>query len=245
MRKKQADPARTVTIAGISVALSRKSIRHAYLRVKRTAGLVTLSVPRTMPEAAIERFVREKADWIFHQLQKPVPPTHTAERSFLNGNAVTLWGRAYPLNCYSGARYAITLTGDTARMTAPSSSTPKRREAFARAWCREQLTAEIARVLPAWEAATGLKAAAIRTKDMKTRWGSCNVQTKTLWFNLQLVKLPPRCLDYVVLHELLHLAERGHGQRFYALLSRYMPDWKQQKAVLNGRESRAEVSCGS
>ncbi len=235
---KQADKARSVTIAGVPLALTRKRIRHAYLRVKRAEGLVTLSVPWTMPEAAIERFVREKAGWIQAQLQKPVPPAHTAERTFLTGNTFTLWGGAYALEYHTGARYAITLTGDTAILTAPKNSTPERREAFARKWCRALLTAEIARMLPAWETATGLKAADFRTKDMKTRWGSCNIKTKTLWFNLQLMKMPSNCLEYVVLHELLHLAERGHGKRFYALLSRYMPDWKQRKAVLGGRQPR-------
>ena len=238
---KQPDKARIVTIAGIAVELHRKHIRHAYLRVKRLTGLVTLSVPWTMPEAAIERFVREKAGWIKKQLQKPVPPAHTAERTFINDDTLTVWGKTYPLELRTGARYAITLIGDAGILTVPKNSTTERRESFARKWCRELLTTEIARLLPAWEAATGLKAADFRTKDMKTRWGSCNTKTGVLWFSLQLVKFPVECLDYVVLHELLHLTERSHGQRFYALLSRYLPGWKQWKAILSGRQPKGEI----
>lgn len=233
---KQPERMRTVTIAGIAVELRRKHILHAYLRVRRPAGPVTLSVPWAMPEAMIERFVREKAGWIRKQLQKPVPPAQTAERTFAGGDTLAVWGKAYALEIRSGTRYAITLTGTAAIMTAPRGGTPERREAFAREWARELLKAETAPLLNKWEAATGLKAAGFRTKDMKTRWGSCNIKTKTLWFNLQLAKLPVECLDYVVLHELLHQTERSHGKRFYALLSRYMPDWKQRKAALNGRQ---------
>ena len=235
---KQSAQAQTVSIAGIQLELRRKHIRHAYLRVKRPAGLVTLSVPWTMPDAAIERFVREKAGWIVTQLQKPVSAAPIPDRSFITGGTLAVWGKPYTLAFRQGTRYAIALLDDTARMTIPKNSTPESREAFARRWCRTLLMAEIARMLPAWEASTGLKAADFRTKDMKTRWGSCNTKAKRLWLNLQLVKLPPACLEYVVLHELLHLTERGHGKRFYALLSHYMPDWKQRKALLGGRQPR-------
>jgi predicted metal-dependent hydrolase len=238
---KQTDRAQTLTIAGISVELTQKNIKHAYLRVKRPAGAVTLSAPRTMPDDAIERFVREKAGWIQKQLEKPVPLTRAEERSFISGETLAVWGRAYPLELRLGTRYAIVLDGDAAVLTAPRNGTPARREAFARQWVRELLKAEAARMLQQWEAATGLKAAGFRTKDMKTRWGSCNIKTRLLWFNLQLVKLPPACLDYVVLHELLHLAERSHGKRFYALLSSYMPGWKSVKAELSGRRPRVGI----
>ena len=140
-----------------------------------------------------------------------------------------------------GVRYTIALGGDAALLVVPRNGTPARREAYARQWARKLLMAEAVRMLQKWEAATGLNAAGFRTKDMKTRWGSCNTKTKLLWFNLQLVKLPLACLDYVVLHELLHLAERSHGKRFYALLSSYMPGWKSVKAELTGRRPRAGI----
>ena len=228
----------TMEIAGIPVEVTRKHIRHAYLRVKRPTGAVTLSVPWTMTNVAISSFVLEKSDWIQRQLAKPVPAAHAADRTFAGGNTMTVWGQAYQLKLRTGTRYAIALSGDAAVMTAPKNSTADRREAFAREWIRALLMAEAAPLLARWEAVTSLKASGFRTRDMKTRWGTCNTKTGLLWFSLQLAKFPVECLNYVVLHELLHLAERSHGKRFYALLSRYMPDWKHWKSLLGGRQPR-------
>jgi len=237
---KHREQTQTMEIAGIPVEITRKHIRHAYLRVKRLTGTVALSVPWTMNNATISRLYRRKLIWIERQLAKPVPAAHTADRTFAGSDTMIVWGQAYRLELRTGTRYAIALSGDTAVMTAPKNSTADRCDAFVREWIRALLMAEAAPLLARWEAATGLKASGFRTRDMKTRWGTCNTKTGLLWFSLQLAKFPVECLNYVVLHELLHLAERSHGKRFYALLSHYMPDWKHWKSLLGGRQPRAE-----
>ena len=103
----------------------------------------------------------------------------------------------------------------------------------ARKWYREVLKTEITRVLPKYEKITGLKATDWQTKYMTTRWGTCNSKTGKIWLNLQLVKKTPKCLEYVILHELIHLIEKNHGDRFVSLMDKYMPMWREIKVTLN------------
>jgi len=100
-------------------------------------------------------------------------------------------------------------------------------------WYRPILKAKIAEQLPALEAQTGLYCSEWRVKDMKTRWGSCNITKKRIWLNLKLVQYPPECLEYVILHELIHLKVPNHSADFYAELDQYMPDWQMRRKLLN------------
>jgi len=100
-------------------------------------------------------------------------------------------------------------------------------------WYRPILKAKIAELLPALEAQTGLYCSEWRVKDMKTRWGSCNITKKRIWLNLKLVQYPPECLEYVILHELIHLKVSNHSADFYAELDQYMPDWQMRRKLLN------------
>ena len=100
-------------------------------------------------------------------------------------------------------------------------------------WYRPILKAKIAELLPALEAQTGLYCSEWRVKDMKIRWGSCNITKKRIWLNLKLVQYPPECLEYVILHELIHLKVPNHSADFYAELDQYMPDWQMRRKILN------------
>ena len=100
-------------------------------------------------------------------------------------------------------------------------------------WYRPILKAKIVELLPALEAQTGLYCSEWRVKDMKTRWGSCNTTKKRIWLNLKLVQYPPECLEYVILHELIHLKVPNHSADFYAELDQYMPDWQMCRKILN------------
>ena len=100
-------------------------------------------------------------------------------------------------------------------------------------WYRPILKAKIAELLPALEAQTRLYCSEWRVKDMKTRWGSCNITKKRIWLNLKLVQYPPECLEYVILHELIHLKVPNHSADFYAELDQYMPDWQMRRKILN------------
>jgi len=127
------------------------------------------------------------------------------------------------------------VSGDKAVLTVRRESTPEQREAFIREWYRGLLKEEIAGRLPKWENKTGLKASGWQTKYMTTRWGTCTRKTGKIWLNLQLAKKTPECLEYVILHELVHLVEKTHNKRFVSLMDKYMPMWREVKATLNGQ----------
>ncbi|MBM4429504.1 MAG: M48 family metallopeptidase, partial [Chloroflexi bacterium] len=103
-------------------------------------------------------------------------------------------------------------------------------------WYRERLRELVPPLLARWESTLGVRSAEWRIRKMKTRWGSCSLKARRIWLNLKLAKKPEACLEFIVVHELLHLIERGHGARFRALLDRYLPDWRERRRML--RESR-------
>lgn len=127
------------------------------------------------------------------------------------------------------------LSGDKAVLTVRKESTAEQRESFIREWYRELLKSEVARLLPKWEKITSLKATSWQTKYMTTRWGTCNTKTGKIWVNLQLAKKTPECLEYIILHELVHLVEKKHNERFVLLMDRYMPMWREINVTLNGQ----------
>jgi len=219
-------------IAGIPVAVQRKRIKNLHLYVKPPDGRVLVTAPMQMDDETIARFVSSKADWLQKHVAKFAGRPAPAEARYETGETLLVWGRPYRLEVRPGGRYALALSGDTAVLTARKGSDAARRERYVYEWYRARLTAEIARRLPAWETATGLHATSFQIKRMSTRWGTCNVKTGKLWFSLHLAQKPIECLDYIILHELLHLKERGHNKRFYGLLDRYMPGWKARKAAL-------------
>ena len=226
-------------IAGIPVAVQRKRIKHLHLYVKPPDGHVLVTAPLAMSDAAIEQFVSSKADWLQTHVARFAGRPAPVMMRYETGETLLVFGRLYRLLVQQGGRYALTLSGDTAVLTARGGSTPAQREAHVWAWYRALLAQEIARRMPTWETATGLRASGFQIKRMSTRWGTCNIKTRKIWFSLHLAEKSPECLDYIILHELLHLRERGHNARFYALLGHYMPGWKQYKDRLNNKAPRA------
>jgi predicted metal-dependent hydrolase len=224
-----------LNISGISIEVCKKEIKNMHLYVKPPNGNVTVSAPLTMSDAAIERFVRTRISWIKKQVIKFDNQPRQSEREYVSGETLYIWGKQYYLQTEFGNMNSLVLSGNKAVLTVRKESTAGQRENFVREWCRELLKAEIAWLLPKWETATGLKAAGWQTKYMTTRWGTCNTKTGKIWLNLQLAKKTPECLEYVVLHELVHLVEKTHNERFVSLMDKYMPMWREVKTTLNGQ----------
>ncbi len=224
-----------LNVAGIPIEVRRKNIKNLHLYVKPPDGHVLVTAPLSMRDETIERFVRTKADWLTKHVARCQSRPRPETLAYQTGETLMVWGRPYPLLVRQGGKAAMALSGGAAVLTARPGSTAAQREKAVREWYRRMLKAEIERRLPAWEAATGLRATSWQTKAMSTRWGTCNPKTGKLWFNVRLAEKPPECLHYIILHELLHLTERGHNARFYGLMDRYMPGWRERKALLNGK----------
>lgn len=224
-----------LTISGIPIEVCKKNIKNMHLYVKPPNGFVTVSAPLTMSDDAIERFVRTKASWIKKQVAKFDSQARQSEREYVSGETLYVWGKQYYLQIKFGSKNTLVLTGDKAILTVSKESTPQQRENFVREWYPEQLKAEITRLLPKWEKITDSQATGWQTKYMTTRWGTCNTKTGKIWLNLQLAKKTPECLEYVILHELVHLTEKNHNERFILLMDKFMPMWREVKTKLNGQ----------
>ncbi len=224
-----------LNISGIPIEVCKKDIKNMHLYVKPPNGSVTVSAPLSMSDEAIERFVRTKTSWIKKQISKFDNQPRQSEREYVSGETMYVWGTQYYLMTEYGNKNSLSLSGDKAVLTVREESTAEQRETFVREWYRELLKAEVVRLLPKWEKITGLKAASWQTKYMTTKWGTCNTETSKIWLNLQLAKKTPECLEYVILHELVHLVEKKHNERFVALMDSYMPMWREVKVTLNGQ----------
>jgi hypothetical protein len=224
-----------LVISDIPIEVNKKSIKNMHLYVKPPHGKVSVSAPLNMSDDAIERFVRTKFSWIRKQIEKYDDQPRQTEREYVSGETFYVWGKQYYLQTEYGSKNSIVLLRDKAILTIRKESTTEQRENFVREWYREQLKTEIVRLLPKWEKITGLKSYGWQTKYMTTRWGTCNNKTGKLWFNLQLAKKTTECLEYVILHELCHLAEKNHSEQFIAMMDKYMPLWREVKVALNGQ----------
>ncbi len=226
---------KVITVAGIEATLVRKKVKNVRVTVLPPDGRVRVCAPKVYPEALIRAFLAEKADWIRTHAEK-VRNAHANEpKQYKSGETVRLFGKAYPLcvlenqtqngAALNASRIVLSLRGEPEK---------EKRKAVLNAWLRERLKAEIEHYLPLWSEITGLVPNEWTVRNMTSRWGSCNTQTKKITLNLQLAHYPLSCLEYVILHELAHLRVRGHGPDFKAILDRYMPDWKARKKLLNG-----------
>jgi len=222
----------TLIISGIIVEINKKDVKSMRLYVKPPNGDVTVSAPLSMSDEVIEKFVKSKTGWIKEQVEKIRNLYYSPEREYVSGETINVWGKQYNLELKFGNKYSLILCDDTAILTARKTSTVDQRKKFVHEWYRELLIAEITRLLPKWEEKTNLKVSSWHTKYMTTRWGTCKSKQRKIWFNLQLAAKPTECLEYIILHELMHFIERGHNKTFYSLLGKYMPSWKKVRALL-------------
>lgn len=225
-----------VIVSGIQIEVRKKKIKNLHLYVKPPDGKVFVSAPLDMSDEAIERFVRTKVSWIKKQVNKFEVQPRQSEREYVSGETLHVWGKQYFLQVDFGTgKNMLVLSGDKAILTVRKDSTAEQRDNFVKEWYRGLLKGEVARLLPKWEKITGLKCDDWQTKYMTTRWGTCNTVKRKIWFNLQLAKKTPESLEYIILHELLHLIEKNHNEHFVSLMDAYMPYWREVKRGLNGQ----------
>ena len=232
-------------VDGLRITVERKAIRNLYLRVKPDG--IRLTAPRTADDAQLRRFVRAKWDWLdAHGTQR-----QTYVPRFVDGERFPLWGAHVPLEVeVVRGKPRFVFTGGVLRLYRGAEADAAACQAALLSFYRAQLDAALPAVAAEREALMGLHARSWRLRDMSSRWGSCTVKTGDIRLNVQLAKFPPACLAYLVTHELAHLEIPGHGPRFYDLVERYDPRWREAKALLrSGMEvlppegSAADIFC--
>ena len=226
---------KVLTVAGIEAILVRKKVKNVRVTILPPDGSVRVTAPKLYPEALIRAFLTDKADWIRTHSER-IRQSHADEpKEYASGEPVRLFGRTLPLLVLENQKKnGVMLDADRIILSLRGTTTKEKREAVLNAWLKERLLAEIEYYLPLWSELTGLVPSEWTVRSMTSRWGSCNTRTKKITLNLQLVRYPAICLEYVILHELAHLRVHGHGPDFKAILDAFMPDWKARKKLLNG-----------
>ena len=223
-----------IVISGIPIDIQKKNIKNMHLQVKPPDGHVVISAPASMDDKAIEVYARTNLSWVKKQIEKFQQQPRSAKRQYVSGETMYIWGKQYYLTFIPDSqKNNFEIQGDKVLLSMREDSTVRQRENYVREQYRLLLKGEIERLLPKWETITGLKCDSWQTKYMVTRWGTCNTDKKKLWFNLQLAQKPIECLDYVILHELIHLRERTHNSTFIAYMDIYMKNWRAVRKELN------------
>lgn len=227
--------ARRITIGGIAVDVVRKDIKNLHLGVYPPHGRVRVAAPLVVSDEAVRLAVIDKLGWIKRQRTKFAEQPRQSHRQMVNGESHYFLGRRYRLRVHEQvgpAHVALRGIASLDLFTRPGTS-PEQREAILSQWYRDQLKVLIPRLLEKWQPRVRVQVAAWGVKKMKTKWGSCNVDSRRVWLNLELAKKPLQCLEYIVVHELVHLLERHHNERFTALMDGLMPSWRAHRRELN------------
>ena len=223
-----------LNVGGIDISAEKKQIKNMYIRVIPPGGKVKIIAPVSATEDAIRMFAVSRIAWIKKQRQKFVEQPRQTERRYVTGESYYLWGKRYRLDVvYSNVRNDISISGQRIVLQVRKDSTPQQRANVMDEWYREELKNAIPPVFEKCERLVGVKAKEWQVKNMRTKWGTCNIQAKRIWLNLQLAKKTPECLEYVIIHELVHLFEKSHNDTFRAYMDQFYPNWHLVKARLN------------
>ena len=232
-----------IEVAGVPVEVVRKPIKHLHLAVHPPDGHVRVSAPERLDDDAVRLAVVSRLSWVRRQQAAYEAQPRQSARRMLSGESHYVWGRRYRLNVVprtTGPNAVVPqLNGDLDLYVRPS-ATARQREATLAEWYRDELKARVPDLVEWWEPAVGVSVAEWGVKRMRTKWGTCNVGARRVWVNLELAKKPPECLEFVVVHEMVHLLERSHNDRFVALMDDLLPNWRERKRSLNDEPLAAE-----
>ena len=232
----------TIRLGEIDIAVTRKDVKHVHLSVHPPTGRVTLVAPKgTRPEVA-RAYALSKLGWIRAQQAKLRAQERETPRQYVERESHYIWGRRYLLSVVEkDEKPSVRLGHRKITLTVRPGSTRERREKVMQEWQRSLLHGVVPDLIRDWEARLGVDVAGYFLQRMKTRWGGCNCRARTIRLNTELVKKPKDLLEYVVVHEMVHLIEPTHSERFVALLGRHYPGWREARAELNELALGAEV----
>ena len=228
-------------VGDIAVEVVLKNIKNIHLSVHPPAGQVRISAPRRLNLDTLRIFAVSKLDWIRRQQRKLREQARETPREYLDRESHFVWGQRYLLAVEeSEAAPTVEWQPQQLVLRVRPGTGAARREAIVAAWYREQLRQAIPPLIARWEPIMGVKVRQFSIRRMKTRWGSCTPKTGRIRVNTELAKKPRECLEYLIVHEMVHLLEPTHNARFSALLDRFLPDWRRRRELLNQLPVRCE-----
>lgn len=222
-------------VRGIPVEVVRKAIKNLHLGVYPPFGRVRVASPLHLDDEAVRLAVVSRLGWIRRKQAEFQRQERQSRREFVSGESHYFAGRRYRLDVVmrAGRPGVRLLNNRTMALRIPPEADWSAREAVLNRWYRRQLREQLPDLLATWEPKVGVQVNETRIRKMKTLWGSCNADAKRIWLNLELAKKPVTCLAFVLVHEMTHLLERHHNDRFYELMSQFMPQWQLYRDELN------------
>ncbi len=224
-----------ITVNGLVVDVVRKNIKNLHLAVYPPAGRIRVAAPLRVNDEAVRLFTISKLAWIKRQQAKFQDQERQSEREFISGESHYYQGHRYLLNVvYREGSPTVNIRNNKILdiFVRPGSDICERERVLIN-WYRRRLKEAIAPLIAKWEVIIGVQVAEWGVKQMKTKWGTCNIEAGRIWLNLELIKKPVHCLEYIIVHEMIHLLERHHNERFMTYMNRFMPLWQHYREELN------------
>jgi hypothetical protein len=223
-----------LTLGDIAVDVVLKDIKNIHLGVYPPAGRVRIAAPARMSLDAIRVFAISKLSWIRQQRVRLREQERETRREYLDRESHYVWGTRYLLRLAERDQApTVELKHRRMVLTVRPGTDEARREAIVAGWYRDQIRDQVPELIAKWEPTVGVKVGRVFVQQMKTKWGSCNPRARAIRLNTELAKKPKECLEYIVVHEMLHVLESTHNARFVALMDQFLPSWRFYRQQLN------------
>jgi predicted metal-dependent hydrolase len=224
-----------LTVRGIGIDVVFKDIKNLHIGVYPPFGRVRVAAPLRLDDDAVRLAVIQRLAWIRKQRVRLQSADRQSQREMVTGESHYRGGIRYRLKVIEQPGQAhLSVAGKRLELRVPAETSAEQRRTLLDRWYRAQLKAVVPDLIATWEPIIGRTVPAWTIRRMKTKWGSCNRETGHLWFNVELAKKHPDCLEYVIVHEMTHLLERNHTERFTTLMDKHLPDWRGRRDQLNG-----------
>ena len=231
----------TIELGDITLDVVRKDIKNVHLSVYPPTGRVRISAPARMSLDTIRLFAISKLGWIRQQQKKLREQERETQREYLDRESHYVWGRRFLLKVVEeDAAPSVQAHHGTLLLSVRPGADDDTKEAVVAGWYRQLLKTAVPPLIETWEPRLKVTVSGFYVQQMKTKWGSCNAAARTIRLNTELAKKPKECLEYIVVHEMVHLIEPTHGPRFVALMDRFMPNWRDTRELLNRLPARHE-----
>src|SRR5436853_1622638 len=217
-----------IKVSDILIDVVRKDIKNLHLAVYPPSGRVRIATPLRLDDEAVRLFAISKLHWIKKQRSKFKNQDRETKREYVSGESHYFEGSRYLLNViYQNDKPKVEIRNKKfIDLYVRPNSTREQRERVLTTWHRQRLKENIPALIEKWQIVIGVQVIDWEVKQMKTKWGTCKIEAKRVWLSLELVQKPVRCLEYIIVHELVHLLERHHNDRFITLMDKFMPQWR-------------------
>ena len=232
----------TIQLGELSIRVTRKDIKHVHLSVHPPGGRVTLVAPKATRLEVARAYAISKLGWIRNQQEKLAKQARETPRQFIERESHELWGRRHLMTIkHREAKPSVSLDHKRITLTVRPGSSSAKRAAVTHEWHKSLLHDAVPELIRRWEPKLGVEVRGYFLQRKKTKWGSCNHRSGTIRLNTELVKKPKDLLEYVVVHEMLHLIQPTHSERFLTLMGKHYPAWREARAELNELPLGAET----